>query len=147
MIFSSAQDYIIAALAGILLLLGTLYKCTRDELVETKSSLAVAISVNEANKEAMERIDRSIESADRIVAAWDRDRTTLAGVRNATRNAITEAMQNEIFKVWGDLRVPDDAWRLLSESIDENGSDTVDSAARADAGMPGNPDPAKRAEP
>jgi hypothetical protein len=147
MIFS-AQDYIIAVLVGCLLLVGTLYKCTRDELVETKSSLAVAVEVNEVNKEALQRLDLSIQSTDRVVAAWDKDRTTLAAVRNATRNAIMEAMNNnEIFKIWASGIAPDDAWRMLNANHDENGSGAASPAYSAPAGLPGNADPEKRDKP
>jgi hypothetical protein len=140
----SVQSYVIAGLVACLLLVGWLYRSVNEDLQETKASLAVAEQVNAANKEAVERMERRMESTDRIVAGWNTDRTILAGVRNTVRQGIREAMQNEVFKVWGVGIAPADAWRMLATDIDASGSGSDGSAVRTDAGLSGNTNTDKR---
>ena len=138
------QKYIIAALCAALLVMGWLYRSANNELADTKTSLAVALEANETNRKAIARLERSIENTDNILAGWNEDRTTLAGVRSATRQAIKEAMRDETFKVWASSLVPDSAWRLLNEAPGAERNGTAGSAGRSDAGLPGNVNPQKR---
>ena len=94
------MKYVCAALCAALLVMGWLYRSANNELADTKTSLAVALEANETNRKAIARLERSIENTDNILAGWNEDRTTLAGVRSATRQAIKEAMRDETFKAW-----------------------------------------------
>ena len=108
------QKYVIAGLIAVLLVLGWLYRSTSAELTDTRTNLAVAEGVNKANIEATARLERSMGNTDKVLSGWNEDRTTLAGVRSATRQAIKEAMRDETFKAWAVSPVPPDAWRMLA---------------------------------
>lgn len=110
------MKYLCAALASALavavvslLVLVWLYRSTSADLADTRTSLAVAEGVNKANEEATARLERSMGNTDKVLAGWNEDRTTLAGVRSATRQAIKEAMRDETFKAWASSFVPADA--------------------------------------
>jgi hypothetical protein len=132
------QSYIIAGMCAALLSLATLWQCARDELFEAKAALAAAEKVNEANREAVRRLELSMQATDRALAGWNEDRTTLAAVRGAARQAIREAMQDENFKVWASSPAPGAAWRLLNEAADANGNGGSVSANGPFGGLPGN---------
>ena len=138
------MKYAVSALLGIIALLGWFYHSASVELTETKQSLAVAIEANETNVKAIARLERSIDNTNQVVAAWDQDRTTLANIRNTTRQAIKEAMRDETFKAWASAPVPADAWRMLRESIDQNGNCASGSAGCPVDGLPGNSSGGKR---
>ena len=134
------QKYVIAGLCAVLLLLGWLYRDACTELTDAKTDLVVAEGVNKANAEATARLERSMGNTDDVLAKWNEDRTTLAGVRSATRQAIKEAMRDETFKAWASSLVPPDAWRLLNDSphSDKDGAGAAGSPSQPDAGLPGN---------
>ena len=132
------QKYLIAGLCAALLVLGWLYHSANNELADTKTSLAVAMEANKTNQAAIARLERSIGNTDEVLAKWNQDRTTLAEVRSATRQAIKEAMRDETFKVWASSLVPDAGWRLLNETPGADGNGTTQPAGRSDAGLPGN---------
>ena len=136
--------WIAGGLALALFVLGWKYHMASEELAVTKMSLAVAVEANETNKAAIARLERSIENTDKVLAGWNEDRTTLAGVRSATRQAIKEAMRDETFKAWGAAPAPDDAFRLLGEAVDADGNGSSGSAVRATGELPGNADTGKR---
>ena len=138
------QKYLIAGLCAALLVLGWLYRMANEELADTKTSLAVAVEANKTNQEAIVRLERSIGNTNEVLAKWNEDRTTLAEVRSATRQAIKEAMRDETFKVWASSLVPDSAWRLLNEAPGANRNGTAGSTGQPDAGLPGNGNPSKR---
>ena len=140
------MNYVCAALCAVALLLGYLYHDADRELSDTKARLETAKAVNDANAKAAERLQRSIENTDRALAGWNEDRTTLAGIRSATQQAIKEAMNDEIFKAWATGVVPDDAWRLLHATPDsrKNSSGTAGPSVQPAAGLPGNAASKKR---
>lgn len=141
------QKYVIAGLCAALLLLGWLYRGANNDLAATKTSLAAAEAANESNRAAVARLERSMENTDKVLAGWNEDRTTLAGVRSATRQSIREAMRDETFKAWASSPAPDDAWRLFREATLSGGANENDSSVpsgRASGGLPGNADPATR---
>lgn len=138
------MKYACAALFAALLLLGWLYHCASDELVTVKTNLAAAKAANEANQAAILRLERSIKNTNAVLAGWDKDRTTLAGVRSATKQAIKEAMQDEVFKRWCKDPAPDFAWRLLGEAIGSD-RDSYPVSTDSTAGrLPGNSNTNKR---
>lgn len=134
------QKYFIAGLCAALLVLGWLYRSASTDLVDTKTALSVAEGVNKANAEATARLERSMGNTDDVLAGWNEDRTTLAGVRSAARQAIKEAMRDETFKAWASSLVPVDAWRLLNAPSDahKDGAGSAGSPGQPDAGLPGN---------
>ena len=134
----------IAALCGALFLLGWLYYGASKDLESTKASLIAAEAANESNRAAIARLERSAENTDKILAGWNADRTTLAGVRSAARQAIREAMKDEMFKIWATGVVPADAWRLLREAPDQNGNGFSVPSGGASGGLSGNPYTGKR---
>jgi hypothetical protein len=136
MIFSPL-NWLIGGLCAALLAVGGLYQCTRLELAETRADLATAEKVNEANRTAMERLERSLENTDKILAGWNEDRTTLDSVRSATRAAIKEAMRDETLKAWLVAPAPADAWRLLNAPFDADGNGISGSSGGAAGGLPG----------
>lgn len=138
------QKYLIAGLCAALLVLGWLYRDANNELTDTKTALAVAVEANKANQESIARLERSIGNTDEVLAKWNQDRTTLAEVRSATRQAIKEAMRDETFKAWAASLVPDSAWRLLREAPGADGNDITQPAGRTDARLPGNDNPGVR---
>ena len=138
------QKYVIAGLCASLLLLGWLYRGANNDLAATKTSLAAAEAANESNRAAIARLERSMENTDKVLAGWNEDRTTLAGVRSATRQAIREAMRDETFKAWASGVVPADAWRLLREAPDQNGNGSSVAPGGASGGLPGNVNTGKR---
>lgn len=139
------MKYVIAALCGIILLLGWLYYGANKDLASTKTSLATVNAANELNLEAISLLERSIKNTDTVLAGWDADRTTLAGVRNATRQAIREAMRDEIFSLWASAPAPTDAWRLLrSDTHHSNENGSTGSTGGTTGGLPGNADTGKR---
>jgi hypothetical protein len=138
------MKYVCVALAGALLVIGWLYLGTNNELSDTKTKLAAAKAVNEENARAVARLERSIEITDGVLAGWNTDRTTLAGVRNATRQAIREAMRDETFKAWASAPAPADAWRLLNASTDAGGNGSAGTTGGTPGGLPGNADSGKR---
>lgn len=133
-----------AALCAALLALGWLYNGASRELAAAKTSLASALAVNEANNAAVERLERGLENTEKTLAGWNEDRTTLAAVRNATRQAIREAMRDETFKAWASAPAPAAAWRLLRETPDADANGSSDSSGGAAGRLPGNSDSAKR---
>jgi hypothetical protein len=143
-------DKIAAALlivmAAALLFVGKLYTGALADLGAARTSLETAQAVNDANIQAQEKLERSMAATDKALAAWDQDRTTLAGVRAAARQAIKEAMRDETFRSWAVQPVPADAWRLLRETPDpDRNADGVDRAAGgSDGGLPAIGDPGKR---
>ena len=138
------MKYAVAGLCAALMLLGWLYSNACTELTDTKTALAVAEGVNKANAEATARLERSMGNTDDVLAKWNEDRTTLAGVRSATRQAIKEAMRDETFKAWASSLVPADAWRLLNETPGANGNGPAESADGPASGLPRNEDSHKR---
>ena len=136
--------WLVAGTAVALLVLGGLYHGAKTDLVKTRAELSAAVQANEENKKAIERLEHSIENTNAVLAEWNKDRTTLAEVRSATRQAIKEAMRDETFKVWASSLVPDSAWRLLNEAPGADRNGTAGSAGRSDAGLPGNNNPEKR---
>lgn len=138
------QKYVIAGLCAALLLLGWLYRGANNDLADTKTSLAAAEAANESNRAAIVRLERSMENTDKVLSGWNEDRTTLAGVRSAARQAIREAMRDETFKAWASGAVPADAWRLLREAPDPNGNGSSVPSGGASGGLPGNVDTGKR---
>ncbi len=141
------MKYLCAALAAAVLLLGWLYRSASTELADTKTSLAVAQGVNKANEEATAQLKRSMNSTDAVLAKWNEDRTTLAEVRSATRQAIKEAMRDETFKAWASSPAPAAAWRMLREAVDarKNSAGAPGSSGQPAAGLPGNADSGERA--
>ncbi len=140
------MKYVVVGLCAALILMGWLYRGLRTELADTKTALAVAEGVNKANTEATALLERSMNNTDSVLLGWDKDRTTLDGVRSATRQAIKEAMRDEVFKTWASTLVPADAWRLLNQAGDgrKDGADTPDSPGQPDAGLHGNDDSTER---
>ena len=138
------QKYIIAALCAALLLLAWLYRSANNELADTKTALAVAVEANKTNQEAIARLERSVRNTDEVLAKWNEDRTTLAEVRSATRQAIKEAMRDETFKAWASSLAPGGAWRLLRETPGANGNGTSDASGGAASRLPGNGNPRER---
>lgn len=138
------MKYVCAALCAALLVMGWLYRSANNELADTKTSLAVALEANETNRKAIARLERSIENTDNILAGWNEDRTTLAGVRSATRQAIKEAMRDETFKAWASSLAPGGAWRLLRETPGANGNGTSEASGGTASGLPGNGNPRER---
>ena len=138
------QKYVIAGLCASLALMCWLYRGEVESHADTKASLAVAEAVNESNQAEISRLERSMANTDKILAGWNADRTTLAGVRSATRQAIKEAMRDETFKAWASSSAPDDAFRLLGQAFGEDGNHSSGSAGRPADGLPGNSDPGKR---
>lgn len=140
------MKYLCAGLCVAMLLLGWFYQSIHTELVDTKTALAVAEGVNKANADAMERLERSIEITDSVLAGWNEDRTTLAGIRSAARQAIKEAMRDETFKNWASGAVPADAWRVLHEApdADTGGPGASGTSGGAAGPVPGVPDPGRR---
>ena len=136
--------YLVAGLCAALLLLGWLYRSASIDLTDTKTALAVAEGVNKANAEATARLERSMGNTDKVLAGWNEDRTTLAGVRSAARQAIKEAMRDETFKAWASSLVPDPAWRLLRETPGANGTGTSEASGGTASGLPGNGNPRER---
>lgn len=136
--------YACIALCGALLVMGWLYRSANKELSDTKTSLAAALEANETNRAAISRLERNIENTDKIIAGWDKDRTALARVRGAAKQQIREAMHNETFKTWASSPAPADAWRLLSEAHNQNGSTSPHSTGGAAVGLPGDPNSGKR---
>ena len=132
--------YLVAGLCAALLLLGWLYRSASIDLTDTKTALAVAEGVNKANAEATARLERSMGNTDKVLAGWNEDRTTLAGVRSAARQAIKEAMRDETFKAWASSLVPADGWRLLRETPDahKDSAGASGTSGQPDAGLPGN---------
>ena len=111
------NKYIIVGLLTTLLFTCWLYKGARNDLADARANLAVAENVNKANAEAIARLERSIINTDAVLAGWSKDRATLAGVRDAARTAIKEAIRDdETFKDWASGSVPPDAWRLLRDA-------------------------------
>ncbi len=100
------MKYVVVGLCAALLLMGWLYRGVRTELTDTKTALAVAEGVNKTNAEATARLERSMANTDTVVAGWNEDRTTLAGVRSVIRPAIKEAMRDEVFKNWASSLAP-----------------------------------------
>ena len=90
------MKYVCAALCAALLVMGWLYRSANNELADTKTSLAVALEANETNQEAIVRLERSIGNTNEVLAKWNEDRTTLAEVRSATRQAIGQAVRNHV---------------------------------------------------
>ena len=131
------QKYLIAGLCAALLVLGWLYRDANNELTDTKTALAVAVEANKANQESIARLERSIGNTNEVLAKWNEDRTTLAEVRSATRQAIKEAMRDETFKAWAASLVPDSAWRLLREAPGADGNGPLVPAAGASGRLPG----------
>jgi LysB family phage lysis regulatory protein len=148
------QKYIIGVLAVALLVLGWLYYQTRSDfadaraaLTAAKTALAAAVAANEANQAALARMEDSAKNTDKIIAGWNQDRTTLAGLRGATRQTIKEVLkQNEDAQVWAAARVPDAVFRLLRENhhADGNKNPARDAALGAVGQQPGNADPNQR---
>ena len=142
------MKYLVFALIAALLLMGWLYRSANNDLAAAKGDLAVAKAVNAENARAMADMERSAETTDRVVAGWNKDRTTLAEVRNAARQAVKEATheKDESFKAWADSFVPDSAWSLLrkdfSPGADANNG-TVPSVG-ASGRLPGNADSGQR---
>lgn len=135
---------LLAGLCASLLLLGWLYRGEVRGHADTKAALAVAEAVNESNRAEIARLERSLENTDEILAGWNEDRTTLAGVRSATRQAIREAMRDETFKAWASSPAPADSWRLLREAPGENRNGSSVPSGGPLGGLPGNADPGKR---
>lgn len=124
--------------------MGWLYRGANNDLATTKTSLAAAEAANESNRAAIARLERSMENTDKVLSGWNEDRTTLAGVRSAARQAIREAMRDETFKAWASGAVPADAWRLLREAPDQNGNGSSVPSGGASGGLPGNANTGKR---
>jgi hypothetical protein len=134
------MKYVVAALIAALLLLGWLYRSANKELVDIKGELATAQAVNAENARTMANLERSIQTTDKVLADWNQDRTTLAGVRNATRQAMKEAIHDENFKTWADSLVPSAAWSLLRENypIGADADYSAQPSGGAAGGLPGN---------
>lgn len=114
------MKYLCAGLAAALFLVGGLYWWTNGRLADAKVELAAAEEANEAGRLAISRLERSIATADNILAAWNEDRTTLAQVRAETRKAVNEAMRDEAFKAWVLNPAPADAFRLWREAVGQD---------------------------
>jgi transcriptional regulator len=138
------QDYIIAALGATLIIVSLMYRDTAGDLEQAKTDLAVADQVNQANRAAIAHLEHSLAVTDKIMDEWQEDRTTLAGVRTAARQAIKEAMRDEMFKAWAAAAAPPDAWRLLHETPDANGNSAPLPSGGVTGGLPGNSDSGKR---
>ena len=146
--YQGVLKYLCAGLCAAMLLLGWFYREAHLELQGTKTALAVAEGVNKANAEAIARLERSVEITDTVLAGWNEDRTTLAGIRSAARQAIKEAMRDETFKNWASGAVPADAWRVLHEApgADTGSSDTSRASGGAAGPVPGVPGPGGRVQ-
>lgn len=138
------QRYIIIGLCAALLAICGLYAREIINHADTKSALSVAEAVNESNRAEIMRLERSMSNTDKVLAGWSEDRTTLAEVRNATRQAVKEAMRDETFKAWASTAAPASAWGLLRETGDAAQDCPSDPADGAACGLPGNADPGKR---
>jgi hypothetical protein len=114
------------------------------ELAGTRESLAAALEVNETNQASIKRLERSIENADKALAGMSEDRTTLNGVRIATRQAVKEVMRDETFKLWYASPAHNDAWRLLREAADASGNGAFVPSVGAAGGLPANADTGER---
>lgn len=135
------MKYVAAGLCAALLLLGWLYRGEVKGHADTKAALAVAEGVNKANVEATKRLERSMSNTDDVLAKLNEDRTTLAGVRIATRQAIKEAMRDESFKAWASSPAHGDADRLLNSDIGADGNDSISASNGASSGLSRNAAP------
>lgn len=140
----AVNRWLVAGTAVALLVLGGLYHGAKTDLVKTRAELSAAVQANEENKKAIERLEHSIENTNAVLAEWNKDRTTLAEVRSATRQAIKEAMRDETFKAWASSLAPGGAWRLLRETPGANGNGTSDASGGTASGLPGNGNPGER---
>lgn len=129
--------YLIAALLAACLLLGWMYRMANNDLAQAKTDLAVAVEAAEQNRRAAERLERSLNNTNNILAAWQEDRTTLQGVRNAVRSDIKKAMKDESFKAWATVSVPADAWRMLEAARSHGGNATNSTPGSATRGLSG----------
>jgi len=142
------SKYIILALVVALLVVGWLYRNDHKELANTQAALSVAQAVNDANAKEVQRLEKSVETTDKVLSSWNKDRTTLAGVRNAAQQAIKEAVraQDQSFRVWADTPAHPVAWSLLNENypVGANANYSAHSPGGAPGGLPGNTNTAKR---
>lgn len=138
------QRYIIIGLCAALLTVCGLYAREIINHADTKSALSLSEAVNASNHAEIVRLERSMSNTDKVLAGWSEDRTTLAEVRNATRQAVKEAMRDETFKAWASSAAPGNAWRLLRETDSANRDCPFDPADGTACGLPGNADTGKR---
>ena len=131
------MKYLCVFLAFVLFLVTWAYRTTAESLESARTELAVATAMNKANETAFAILERSMVNADKVLAGWNKDRTTLAGVRNATKQAIREAMRDETYKAWSTVRLPDAAVRLLHKTTDahKNEDNGVGSSQRSVSGL------------
>lgn len=136
------QNYIIAALCAALLVVGLLYRNASGNLDQARTDLAALHQVDQANQKTIKRLEDSLAVTDRIMGEWNEDRITLAGVRNAARQAIREAIRDETFKTWFVAPAHDDAWRLLNKAFDADadGNSAAGPSNGSAGGLPGNAD-------
>jgi glycyl-tRNA synthetase beta subunit len=132
------------ALVILLLVLGFFFHRTSAELADLQSKYELVEAVNEANKKAIARLDKNIESTDRIMSGWNENRTTLSALRDEMRRAVKEAMKDEVYKAWASTMAPDSAWRMLREASDKIRNNSAGTAKGAAAKLPGAGDPGKR---
>ena len=85
------------------------------------AELAWAEAKAEQQAGAVAALKESMAVTDKVVSAWDKDRTTLNGVRGVLRKEMREAMRDASFKAWADAPVHPDAVRLLNEAAGRSG--------------------------
>jgi len=141
------KSYLVAALVAAAALFGGLYWHANNKLASVQGDLSMARAVNAENARAMADMARSAEITDKVTAGWNRDRTTLAGVRNAARQTIKETLRanNESFRDWADTMAPPDAWGVLrNESLGADQYSDPGSAGGTAGRLPGNVNPFQR---
>lgn len=130
--------YFAAFTTTVAVLLGSLYYITDQDLRIAKADLSAAQMVNKINQDSITRLERSIDTTDRVLAGWNEDRTTLAQIRITTQRTIKEAMTDEIFRNWGSTPVPTHAWQLLqSAGSGADGNGQLPTAVSAPPGVSG----------
>ena len=105
-----------AALMGIIALLGWLYQSAADELAITKGSLAIALEANETNMRTIYRMEQTAENTSEATIKHDLNRTEMASVRQGIEKDDKEARSDEVYQSWADEPLPAVTARLLEQA-------------------------------
>lgn len=120
------------ALAGAFFLL---WSSASERLSETRADLAIAVEANDANQEAIAKLQQEADTLDRLlVDALQRERTIRSQANTRRADIDDAARNNDDVADYLDQRVPDALGRLLNApAIDENGSGEGDAPQGTDA--------------
>jgi hypothetical protein len=142
----TVAKYLIAGLLAVVAVVVWLYRGASLDLTLAKSDLATAHEVNESNQQTIDRLQRNLEATHQVLAQWQEDITAVDALRDATQQAVKEALRNATDNEWAAVPVPPALWSLLRNAAagGQNRDGDAPASGGTAAGLPANGGPRER---